>query len=359
MAEIAKDDLRAAVAAGLLTEAQAAHLLVLAQERAGQRAALPAEDEPFELFRGFAEVFVAVGLGILFAGLFGAAAFAESWIVLALAAGLAWWAARYFTLVRRMVLPSILLVVIYALAVLGVGAALIEGRWAGPEGPFLPRQSLFQQIGPLAVLAVGLLAWFRRFRVPFTMFLLGLTGLAAVFLLTNTLVPGADWRRFSDAFDLTHGSGLAMGTLVFGFAALAGGIWFDMRDPHRLGRASASGFWLHVLAAPALVNTAALSLFQMGPGAGYGLLALVLALAALLALVIDRRSFLTAGIGYLIFLIGYVAGDWDRPGSWWVVLLIVGFGLTALGTFWTELRGHILRALPDFPGKSRLPPYSE
>jgi hypothetical protein len=97
----------------------------------------------------------------------------------------------------------------------------------------------------------------------------------------------------------------------------------------------------------------------MGPGAGYGLLALVLALAALLALVIDRRSFLTAGIGYLIFLIGYVAGDWDRPGSWWVVLLIVGFGLTALGTFWTELRGHILRALPDFPGKSRLPPYSE
>lgn len=65
MAEIAQDDLRAAVAAGVLTEAQAASLLVLAQDRAGQRAALPAEDEPFELFRGFAEVFVAVGLGIL------------------------------------------------------------------------------------------------------------------------------------------------------------------------------------------------------------------------------------------------------------------------------------------------------
>ncbi|MBC7143590.1 MAG: hypothetical protein H5U18_15755, partial [Rhodobacteraceae bacterium] len=41
-------DLRAAVASGLVTEAQAAGITALAHDRAGKRAALPAEDEPFE-----------------------------------------------------------------------------------------------------------------------------------------------------------------------------------------------------------------------------------------------------------------------------------------------------------------------
>ena len=61
MADVSRDDLRAAVAAGHLSAAQAASVLALAQARAGVR--LP-EDEPFELFRGFAEIFVAVGLGV-------------------------------------------------------------------------------------------------------------------------------------------------------------------------------------------------------------------------------------------------------------------------------------------------------
>ena len=51
------EDLRAAVATGHLTEAQAAGLIALAQARAGRRAATPKIDEPFELFRGFNEIF--------------------------------------------------------------------------------------------------------------------------------------------------------------------------------------------------------------------------------------------------------------------------------------------------------------
>jgi len=37
----------------------------------------------------------------------------------------------------------------------------------------------------------------------------------------------------------------------------------------------------------------------------------------------------------------------------------VGLAITGLGTFWTDLRARMMRALPDFPGKHRLPPYSE
>lgn len=64
---LTSEDLRAGVAAGYLTEAQASAVAALAHDRAGRRMALPAEDEPFEFFRGFAEIFVAVGLGIIFA----------------------------------------------------------------------------------------------------------------------------------------------------------------------------------------------------------------------------------------------------------------------------------------------------
>lgn len=342
-----RDDLRAGVAAGLLTEPQAAGILALAEARHGARLAQPEEDEPFELFRGFAEIFVSVGLVLLLAGVIGLSAlFGSPLLLMAVTAGACWWFARYFTLKRRMVLPSIVLVCGYAAGIGGVAAS-----FAGGEGTA-------QGLLICALIAAGLALWYRVFRLPFTMFLLGLTGLAAVAIVTDSITPDTVAQGWDAMFDLRAGSGLALGTLAFGLAAFAGGMWFDSRDPHRLGRYSASGFWLHLLAAPALVNTVALTFYNMGPGAGYALLAVALALIAVLALVIDRRSFLTAGIGYLAFLITLVArqgGDLDWP---WVVL-ILGAVITGLGAYWTHLRARLMRALPDFPGKRRLPPYLE
>lgn len=342
-----RDDLRAGVAAGLLTEPQAASILALAEARQGARLAQPEEDEPFELFRGFAEIFVSVGLVLLLAGVIGLSAlFGSPLILMAVTAAACWWFARYFTLKRRMVLPSIVLVSGFAAGIAGVAASVVGADGAG------------QGLLVCALIAAGLALWYRVFRLPFTMFLLGLTGLAAVAIVTDSITPDTVAQGWDAMFDLRAGSGLALGTLAFGMAAFAGGMWFDSHDPHRLGRYSASGFWLHLLAAPALVNTVALTFYNMGPGTGYALLALALALIAMLALVIDRRSFLTAGIGYLAFLITLVArqgGDLDWP---WVVL-ILGAVITGLGAYWTDLRARLMRALPDFPGKRRLPPYLE
>ncbi len=346
MADVSRDDLRAAVAAGHLSAAQAASVLALAQARAGVR--LP-EDEPFELFRGFAEIFVAVGLAILFAGGFGLAALLGPPVPLLLICAAAWGLARYYTLRRRMILPSIVLVLVYA-AALGGTAVWLALRVLGTGAPAL---------GIAALTAAGLLLWFRAFRLPFTMFLIGLTGLWGTLATANALGGSAEIDGLSGMFDLLSGSGVALGTLLFGLVALVAALWFDMRDPHRLGRMSASGFWLHLLAAPALVNTVALTFWNMGPGLGYALLALALALIAGFALLIDRRSFLTAGIGYLIFLVAWVSGGLSDPRSWATVFLASGLGLTLLGTFWTDLRARLLRALPDFPGKRRLPPYAE
>ena len=55
-----RDDLRAAVGAGIVTEAQAASLASLADSRRGARTDLAVGDEPFELFKGFNEVFIVV-----------------------------------------------------------------------------------------------------------------------------------------------------------------------------------------------------------------------------------------------------------------------------------------------------------
>lgn len=352
MADISADDLRAAVAAGTITEAQAASLLATAQARAGLRIA---EDEPFELFKGFAEIFVAVGLCILIAGIAGLTLLIESkGIAATIYAAMAWALARYFTLNRRMMLPSIVLVCAYAAACAVVVFSLLA--------LVFPNSTIGSaQIGLTLAGTIGfLLLWYRTFRLPFTMFLIGLAGFSIAMSISGTL----DGSRFGlgnieRAFDLRTGSSLPLGTLIFGLTALTAGLWFDMRDPHRLGRNSASGFWLHILAAPALVNTVALTFYNMGAGLGYALLGMSLALVAMLALVIDRRSFLTAGIGYLIFLIGYVLTDPTSPGSWALVLFITGLGLTLLGTFWTQLRIGLMRFLPNFPGKSRLPPYAK
>ncbi len=354
MADITPEDLRAAVAAGHLSEAQAASLGTLAEVRAGVR---EAEDEPFELFRGFSEIFVSVGLGILITGGAGMALAISPTIISILGIVILWALARYFTLKRRMMLPSIVLVTAFAGAVSLLLAAQLTGLDFMEQmmgyGLGLEHPPVWRPLAVCAGTALALAIWFRQFRVPFTLFLVGLCGLGAV--LSVAAFTGG--LAAQNPFDLLEGSSVAWGTLILGLLALAGGIWFDMKDPHRLGRMSASGFWLHLVAAPALVNTVAQTFVSMGPGLGYALMALALAVITLLAIVIDRRSFLTAGIGYLIFLLVWATDSSGDGSSWFPVLLFIGVLLTMLGTWWIHIRCAVMRGLPDFPGKRRLPPY--
>lgn len=349
---IGDDDLRAGVAAGILTEAQAARLLTLSQSRAGTRAALTGDDEPFELFRGFSEIFISVGLVILLAGIMGLVSLSGH--VLAISASgavLAALLALYFTRKRRMTLPSIILSIAFAQAVAVSVLWIVMG-----SADIVPGSGTVLLIGGLIVMALA--AWYWAFKIPFTMFLIGVAILIVIMLSISRAAPIALWNNPANLFDLGGGSLLARGTLAFGIAAFIAGMAFDMRDPHRLGRYAASGFWLHLLAAPALVNTVALTFLNMGTTQGYILLGLSLALITLLALIIDRRSFLTAGIAYLGILLGLVlVPDGGDPIRWAWLLIVLGGFVTLTGAFWTQWRGVILRALPAFPGKSRLPPY--
>lgn len=348
---IDRDDLRAAVGAGILTEAQAATLAGLADNRRGARSDLAIGDEPFELFKGFNEVFIIIGLLILAAGWVGVTSISyasqitnpQQFAVLAGGAGVAalWLLSEYFVRKRRMVGPAIALSILFAFnAALALTAYFAQ--------PFMVAQQDYTSLPwPFALGTVALLIYWFRFRVPFAMAMIavGLFIVSILLAATSQGIPNSP----SDLFMLSAGGPFAWITLALGFAVFAVAMAFDMSDPHRVTRRAANGFWLHVVAAPALVNTLALTLLESN--ANWALLG-VMMIFALVAIIIDRRSFLIAAVGYIVALASTV---FEGDGAA-LTVLILGVVLLLLGAFWEKIRAHLLRLMPRFVPLHRLPP---
>ncbi|CUH79691.1 hypothetical protein TRM7557_02524 [Tritonibacter multivorans] len=348
---ISADDLRAAVGSGLLSEAQAASLKALSDSRRGAREDLAPGDEPFELFKGFNEIFIVIGLIILCSGWITmnsvalAADFGNYKTHLMGAAGIGavflWGVSEYFIRHRRMVGPAI------ALSIMFAGNAL-AGFAAWRAQPFMIAQNDYSSLPiALGLSIVALAIYWIRFRVPFTMALMAL-GLFAVALIIGADRAGVP-SGFADLFRLSAQGPFAWITLAVGLAVFAMAMAFDLSDPHRVTRRSAQGFWLHVVAAPALVNTIALSLMERSQDT---LLVVVLLFFALVAIVIDRRSFLITAIGYIVALASTVF-DGESAG-----LFVLGLGLflVALGAFWARIRAALLSLLSGVLPLHRLPP---
>jgi uncharacterized membrane protein YuzA (DUF378 family) len=350
MTGVTRDDVRAAVAAGTITEAQAASLVVLAEARAGMRTHMTGLDEPFELFKGFNEIFIVVGLTILylgFAGITGMTLFGtESGYILGVIYALIGMGgvialARYFTLKRRMVAPSIALAIMFG---------FLSGQFGISVSAMFDLKAPQTLTATAAVSALLLSAYYLWFRVPFTVALVALSVCATVFGLAT--LGGSFPETPRDIFLLTADGPFAVLTFALGLVGLVIAMRFDMSDPHRVTRRAASGFWLHVIAAPAIVNTVALTLFDADTALSQLLLTAFVAAMAVFAVVIDRRSFLVSGVGYVVALAVTVA-----EGQAFFIILMLGAGLVLLGAQWEVLRRAIMRALPEFPGKTRLPPY--
>ncbi|MGB0959303.1 MAG: hypothetical protein ACPGVK_03550 [Halocynthiibacter sp.] len=350
---INRDDIRAAVSANMITEAQASSLMALAQQRSGARAHMSGQDEPFELFKGFNEIFIVIGLLILYGGWQGITGlglvFAGSpktftvitgLISLATTIGLA----TYFTRKRRMIAPSILLSILFGISSVHTLGAITLVSWSNGNGV----------VGALPIIAGGsallLFGYFLAFRVPFTLAQIMLSIFVAALGLAS--IGETDIDHVTDIFMLSAGGPFAYITLVMGLIGLAIALKFDMSDPHRVSIRSTNAFWLHVLAAPAIVNTVALTLVSQGTLVHNLILAGFVTLVAVFAIVIDRRSFLISAVGYIVALAALVVDD-----SFSLIILLLGAGLVFLGAKWETIRRGIMTALPDFKGKDRLPPY--
>lgn len=388
-----RPDLDAAAAAGVISRAQAHSLKDFLDGRANAQAqpAAVSGEEDLRFIRNFHDVFLAIGIVLFAVGLAiaigtyvaGAAADPQQVAVLtgALVAGAAavmWLLGELFARRRRLFLPAIAIVCAFTLFALFAAGFLYTGALLGRgfeldfsnvEG--MPPELRTGLLVATAMLVIAPLAFYLRFRLPFS---LGLTGAgAAVFVVAACLIANFDLTiRFLPSLYL------ALGVLLF-----LAGVAFDARDPARASRFSDNGFWLHFAAAPLILN-GALSLvtnaFGGDVGAGSPSTSLILgagqagsasvavqaaatlaviAVLGLVSLLINRRALivsalLTTGtaIGVLMNAAGLGAGALAAS-----TLIVLGAFVLILGAGWHGLRRMLLgRINPTGPWARLFPP---
>jgi len=339
-------DLDAAVQAGVLSPD---NVYALRLYVAGQRAASIPDEEHFRLLTGFNDIFVGIAIIILLV--------ATAWIgnVLGplsagpmksplggiLTAGAAWGLSEYFTRVRRMALPSIVLLLGFAY---GVGsAALATGVGLLPEGD--DRIMSLLASGAAILTAFAIFAHWRRFAVPIT-----IAALTAALVAT---VCGLLMASFPMLEDAPYGPVLLCGLAVFALA-----MRWDMSDRERLTRRADVAFWLHLLAAPLIAHSLfnLLEVFRsdMSTGAATAVIGLYL-LFGVVALAVDRRALLVSSLAYVLFALYQLfhrAGAIELGAA--LTALVIGSALLTLSAFWPMARGAILSRLPS-DMRERLP----
>ena len=334
-----ESELQGAVDAGVLTPAAAA---ALRDYVAAQRSTVMADEENFRLLTGFNDIFVAIAAAILL--------FAVGWIGMSIAtplagvavAGTAWALAEYFTRVRRMALPSILLVIAFAGGVAGtlIGVLVDHGEaWFGKSVDGALGATL---IGGIALITAGatFIHW-RRFRVPITVaagaVAIAATSIALVLALAG--VPQSD--TLFQALLLVAGVGIFI---------LA--MWWDSSDRTRTTRRSDVAFWLHLASAPMIAHAlfALLGVLRgdaIGPGAALLVIAIYI-LFGIVALAIDRRALLVSALAYVLFALTQLMRTFGAVElNVALTALVIGSALLLLSAFWQGARRMVVTRLPD------------
>jgi len=361
---IESEDLDAAVAAGVLPQAQADALRTFVAER---RSAVPAagdqEDERFRFMTGFNDFFFAIG--ILLLG-FGVLFFSGEFSALnPIAIVLMWGLSELLVRRMRLVLPGILLAVFFIIFIYrtvptdlswfasqqipetqGTGGGL---RWVGLSGTNVAIASK----ALLGTLAASIYYW--RFRLPFA--LLPIAGSLVIAAISLIVLAAGPLTPIAQAL-MT----LACGLLVF-IAAMS----FDLSDRHRATRRSDCAFWLHLLAAPlivhSLISMVTPSLRQMTNEVA-GIVVAIVAVLAVIAILIERRALLVSALIYIGAVIAYAIGGpelWGQSGSrgagavYMLTVLILGAFVITLGVGWMPLRRLLLRLISSSIA-SKLPP---
>jgi hypothetical protein len=344
------DDIDEAIKAGVITKAQADGLQAFASARRNARVFAVGREERFKLLGGFNDFFIALGVFLLGVG------FTSSNPLIALAAlGMFWGLAEYLTGRLKLVAPSIVIVGFLAVFALKAFALTFTTEGAKLSVGFF---------APVAIVA----AHYARFRLPFSLFVLAATSAAFTLALVNTIASNGFGLSPEAAGLMVRWAALAVGLAIFGWA-----MYYDLSDRERLTRRADCGFWLHLIAAPLIVHPLAGPLinhpfFALGraanaPAVTGSTIVLILALVgvlSLIALIVDRRALLVAGLGYLGSALAYTISSWSGGSGAYVgfsTLVVMGGLIITLGVGWRSIRANIMTALPGTNWKDRLPPY--
>lgn len=331
-------DLDNAVSAGVLSREAAT---ALRNHAASLRATPSVDEEHFRLITGFNDIFVSIAIVLLLV----AVAWIGQSIRLPIAgAGVAvvsWGLAEYFTRVRRMALPSILLLLAFA----GGVAGTFVGVMVDLEPNFSERTNAVVAAGIAAITAGAIYTHWRRFMVPITV----AVGAVAVAATAAALIASA----FASPESVIPWVSLVSGLAIFVVA-----MRWDTSDRARVTRRSDVAFWLHLAAAPMIAHPIFRELGVLDGAIPAATAAVVIALYVgfgLVALAIDRRALLVSSLAYVLFALTRLfenAGAVELATAF--TALIIGSALLTLSAFWQPMRVLVVERLPEM-WRNRLP----
>lgn len=374
-----QEDLNSAVAAGALS-AEAAD--ALRAHVAAQRDAVPADAEHFRLITGFNDIFVSIGVVIMLLAMgaigqaiagalvpspvFSGTEWDAEWykqtapqrqlaegvsmaLAAVLVAGTSWMLAEFFTLKRRMALPSIILLLAFVIGVMVAQAGLITGLVSTGDST---KETLGVVLLAAAAFVSAGAAWlhWKRFMVPITI-AAGTAALAGTVILLIVAAIGPDNSNLETiVLSLTFLAGL----VIFGFA-----MRWDMSDTARSTRRSDVAFWLHLLAAPMIAHPvfALIGVTEgdnIGVGAALAVIVVYIAFA-LVALAVDRRALLVSALAYVLIALTFLFRQFGAVElNFALTALVIGSALLTLSALWTPIRRAIVTSLPG-DVRGRLP----
>ena len=140
---IASEILAKGVEQGIISAEQAERLRALEDVREPPELPASPDDEQLRFIGGFSDIFVTIGLA-MFLGAIGYFSLQTGgklgmWIAIAITA---WLLAEFFTRLRRMALPSIVLLIVFAVAVF-IGASIFLGAGISPYNYPLTQLGMF------------------------------------------------------------------------------------------------------------------------------------------------------------------------------------------------------------------------
>jgi hypothetical protein len=349
-----ESDIEAAIAAGALTPEAAA---ALRASVAGSRQSSAVDEESFRLLTGFNDVFVTIAAILLLVavGWIGASmgnniipepasGFMISLTSLSYFGGVSafggfavaatsWLLAEYFTRVRRMALPSIVLLLTFAFATSATLGGIFQ--FVEPTEGVRP-MAIRSGLAALLTACAVYLHW-RRFHVPITVMALTAALVATLISLVFAVYPAAQaaWLWFL----------LAGGLAVFCYA-----MWWDISDRTRITRRSDVAFWLHLFAAPMIAHPffhlLGVTSGQIGIATGVAVILLYMVFG-IVALAIDRRALLVSSLVYVLVALAQlfqIAGALSLNIA--LTALVIGSALLMLSAFWHPLRRQVVERLP-------------
>ena len=326
------DDLSSAIAAGILSENTATAFRIHAASRGSTPANAP-DEENFRLVTSFNDIFVVIACALLLVSVGWIVSFlATDWAGFLAVATVAWGLAEFFTRRRHMALPSIILILTFAISVYSAGALLLQN--------FSISSNNAMSISAIMTAAATWLHW-TRFRVPISV----AVSFAAVFVgaVVYSVVSLSLFTAWSWGIVLVW---------LFGAGIFILAMHWDSTDPLRRTYRTDVAFWLHLLAAPLLVHPVFISLGVYGGNDSAGLLqtsavVVLYFLIAFVSLTIDRRALMVSALAYVLYAFNALLKNYGVVDLGFAIAALgIGFTLLLLSAFWRQTRAQIVKRFP-------------